>query len=85
MAFRIRIHPEAHSEWDSSIDWYNNQSQELGKIFDAASESTIRRILEKPELFPPYKKGFRKAGFAVFPYNIIYKIEGDYSYPISIA
>ena len=80
MAFRIRIHPEVNKEMSSGYDWYEIRSEGRGADFFDKVDDTIRRILERPKLFPAFEENLRKASVKGYPYNVFYFEEDEIIY-----
>jgi hypothetical protein len=79
------FHPDAESEFNKSIDYYNQCRQGLGYEFALEVHSTIDRILYFPEAWPIVKFEIRRCLTNRFPYGVIYSIEKEsFIYILSI-
>jgi hypothetical protein len=72
----IRYHPEASKEIDEAFEWYESQRSGLGLKFINEAETTIHRILNFPKLHPLVFKNLRRGILPIFPYGVIYSIDG---------
>jgi hypothetical protein len=72
--YSIIFHPDADTEFVESVDWYEVQSEGLGRRFFLSVSSAIKIIQTRPETFGYSRKPFREASVAFFPYIIVFKI-----------
>ncbi len=70
---KIVFHPDIASEIKASYNWYHEQAAGLGDDFLAELEAAYDAIMELPETWPKFQKGFRRFLLSRFPYSIIYK------------
>jgi hypothetical protein len=84
-----RFHPSSEIELAESIDFLNNEADELGFKLSDEVETVIRRILRNPELYAQsdFDISVRGASLNVFHYTIfyIYEKESESIYILSIA
>ena len=73
----LKYHSEASREIDEAFQWYEAQQSGLGLNFVTEAESSVLRLLSFPKLNPEISKGIRRAIMPVFPYGVIYSINGD--------
>ena len=68
------FHPDAVTEFNHAIEYYEGCLEGLG--FDFASEvhGTIDRILAHPEAWTEIENGVRRCLVPRFPYGILYSI-----------
>jgi len=78
------FHPEAEEEFQNAIDYYEEVQQGLG--FDYAIEifKTIERIISFPKAWPILEDDIRRCLTHRFPYGIIYSIEPEVIFILSI-
>jgi plasmid stabilization system protein ParE len=74
---KLKYHPEASKEIDEAYNWYEAQQADLGLNFINEAEASVLRLLSFPNLNPEISKGIRRAIMPIFPYGIIYSINGD--------
>jgi plasmid stabilization system protein ParE len=65
--------PEAELEFQQAVDFYENCEPGLGEAFYEEVQSTIRRILRFPTLWPQYTGRSRRCLCNRFPYSIVYR------------
>jgi plasmid stabilization system protein ParE len=75
----------AKIELENAIEWYELQSQGLGRRFAQAIDITVKRLLLYPEISPILVKEIRRAMVKGFPYGIIYSLKDEYIEIISVA
>ena len=76
---RVVSHPEADQELEAAALWYEERQSGLGDIFLDEFESTLARILNRPDRWRKIRGENRKLNFHRFPYAIVYSIHGDSS------
>lgn len=74
---KIVIHEEANREFLHSIEWYNQQQEELGDKFKEAVVGQTKAILKNPIWFLVEEGAIYKALVPRFPYKILYTISKD--------
>ena len=74
---KFNFHPDARFELIESVDFYEEQQEELGLKFLEEIYSTIQRIIEFPSAFPIFSNNTRKCITNRFPFAIIYQIRKD--------
>jgi len=77
MAYRIELHPAAETEFWEAVDWYDEQSANLGKAFANSFEQTVNAISQRPLSFPLEYGQKRKAVVPRFPYLVFFEIHSD--------
>ncbi len=78
----VTIRPEALEELLASARWYQQQRLGLGDELIDEAWSVLERIQAAPLLFGRYEyyrgaNDVRRAGFARFPYGVIYLVEAE--------
>lgn len=70
-------HPEIQEEIDQGVDFYFEKQLGIEDEFIDELKAAIRKLLEDPcfprQFDPPYRRIFTER----FPYQIIYRIDGD--------
>lgn len=72
------FHPEALYEFQESAIFYSSQQPGLGDRFIAAVQSAVDHIVSSPEAWRVIDGDVRRFLTKVFPYAVLYTIEGDY-------
>ena len=72
---KIRIHELAAKEFDDAIDWYDQQSEGLGKRFKRIVTKSIEKIRNNPEWYLKESDDLYKSYIPQFPYKILFTIE----------
>lgn len=72
---KIRIHELAAKEFDDAIDWYDKQSEGLGKRFKRIVTKSIEKIRNNPEWYLKESDDLYKSYIPKFPYKILFTIE----------
>lgn len=72
---KIRIHGLAAKEFDDAIDWYDQQSEGLGKRFKRIVTKSIEKIRNNPEWYLKESGDLYKSYIPQFPYKILFTIE----------
>lgn len=78
------LHPEAETEFNQAIEYYEELETGLG--YDLAIEiySTIQRIVAFPKAWPIIDSDIRRSLVNRFPYGILYSVENEVIYIIAI-
>jgi len=75
----------AEQELHESIEFYDQESKELGDRLIADFNTVIERLCRYPESGPRISRRLRVARLSDFPYNIIYRIDPDQILVIAVA
>lgn len=67
----------AEQELASAARYYAHISAALAERFVVEFDAAAARILERPKAWPPLSKGFRRCLLTDFPYQIVYKSDGE--------
>ena len=67
------IHPEAESEFAAAAEFYGEREEGLGESFSEEVFTTIDRVIEFPNSWPPYSYRTRRCLCNRFPYSVIYR------------
>ena len=79
-----RFHPDAESEFNDSMAYYDSQKEGLGMEFAEEIYATIQRILQFPLSWTQISKGCRRCITKRFPFGVIYSIKEDLIFIIAI-
>ena len=74
---KIVHEPPALQELAEATTYYAERSAGLAHYFVDDFDTTVARIVEFPHAWPPVGRGVRRCLFAHFPYQLIYRVEGD--------
>lgn len=74
---KIEFLPEAKTELNEAIEYYELQVKGLGATFKSVAKSTIKRIATFPEAWSVVRPDIRKCIMHKFPYNVLYSINND--------
>jgi len=80
----LRFHPEVSFEIKASYRWYQEQVDGLGEDFLKELESAYQAIVELPQTWPPFQKGFRRYFLSRFPFSVIYREKDNSIYVVSV-
>jgi plasmid stabilization system protein ParE len=72
---RFSFHPEAETEFNEAIDYYEDKDRGLGYDFAIEVYATLQRIAAFPKAWPTLKDEIRRALVKRFPYGVLYVIE----------
>ena len=75
---RYEFHPSALEEYREAALWYAQRDAQVAQKFVASVEEAIARIVEAPERWRVVDEDVRRCLTRVFPFGILYTIEGDF-------
>lgn len=81
---KLKFHPGVSSEIKASYLWYQEQAEGLGDAFIEELENSYQAIIEFPQIWPLFQKGFRRFQLARFPFSVIYKENNNTIYIVAI-
>ena len=81
---RVTFAEPARAEAREARRYYEAISPELARRFSAAFDRAVGRIEADPLLWPPLKGKVRRILFDRFPYALIYQVEGDLVYVLTV-
>jgi len=82
---KFRFHPAASAEYEADIRFYKKRQPGLQHRFVASVEEAIGRILEHPERWRMIEPDIRRCLTRIFPYSVIYSVQGETVFIIAIA
>lgn len=74
----------AQSEFDETIDYYEEQSSALGFEFAEEVEQALMRIEHYPEAWSPLSPRVRRCLVNRFPYGVIYQVRDEHVIVVAI-
>jgi len=80
----LRFHPGVSSEIKASYVWYQDQAEGLGDDFLNELESAYQAIIEFPQTWPFFEKGFRRFLLSRFPFSVIYRETDQSIYVVAV-
>ena len=72
MARQAEYHPEAKSEIQKAVNWYDDKVGGLGLEFLFEVKHTESKIIQAPEMWPTYEGDTRRYLLKRFPFAVIY-------------
>jgi plasmid stabilization system protein ParE len=79
------LHPEAIAEAREARLWYRERSLDAEERFRRELKRAIRAMQEAPETWPADEDGVRTCRLKVFPYSLLYALEGDACIIVAVA
>ncbi|MCI0702172.1 MAG: type II toxin-antitoxin system RelE/ParE family toxin [Planctomycetia bacterium] len=71
----VNFHPDAQTEYQAAIGWYQQRSQSAAQRFVAEVDRILAVIAAQPDRYGWYDNEFREAGLQRYPYSVIYRVE----------
>ncbi len=84
-ATNLEFHPEAEADAQGARQWYQQRSAIAARAFLSELTRSVESIVEVLQLYPAYLAGTRRYVFRKFPFNLIYRIDGDSIIVVAIA
>jgi toxin ParE1/3/4 len=82
----VLVHPQAKTELDETIAYYESKVAGLGLDFHASVERAIQKIQRNPRTWPPHTDArFRKYLLERFPYSVFYMERPEAIWIVAIA
>ena len=85
MKATLRYHPLAEKELIESAEFYEALESGLGSRFLDEIARAERFIVRNPEIWPDDDRGRRRQKVAVFPFNLIYRLENETVFVLAVA
>ena len=82
---RFFFHEHAETEFDRSVEYYEDCRLGLGIEFAQEIYATIDRILRYPKAWSPMSKNTRRCLVSRFPYGVIYQVKSNSVLIIAVA
>ncbi len=67
----------AYEDGAEAAFWYGQQGADLRDRFLNALKAAAMRVVASPEIYRCFKGDLRKCRFEVFPYVLVFRIQGD--------
>ncbi|HYK03925.1 MAG TPA: type II toxin-antitoxin system RelE/ParE family toxin [Thermoanaerobaculia bacterium] len=81
----LDFHPSTRRELLKHKKWYSERSPAAAARFEREIDHAITRIIEGPERYPLTRRGRRRFVMLEFPFDVIYRIDGDNIQVMAIA
>ena len=81
---RVELHPKADEEFAAQVEYYDKQQPGLGQRFYREVLGNLEWIVQNAEL-PRLRKSYRRVNLKVFPFYVVYVVEGDLAQAVAIA
>ena len=81
---KLVFHPDVSHEVKASYNWYQEKAEGLGEDFMNELELAYRAIIEFPQTWPKFQRGFRRFLLARFPFSVIYRKNGNLVYLVAV-
>ncbi len=81
---KLIFHPDISDEIKVAYEWYEAQAEGLGNNLLSELESSYEAIIELPETWPKFEKGFRRFLLSKFPFSVIYRSKGESIYVVAV-
>lgn len=77
MSVTVEWRDRAIREAQDAYDWYEAQSNGTGERFIAELDEHIAFIQRRPNGYPRWRSHYHKVTMVIFPYKVIYRVDGD--------
>ena len=77
MSYKYILHESAQEDYESSLGWYLERSEQATERFIAAMDASLQLICEHPKRWSNKYKSYYELGLKGYPFTIIYTIEED--------
>ena len=82
--YKLAFHPDVSREIRESYNWYQEKAEGLGEDFMNELETAYRAIIELPETWLKFQRGFRRFLLSKFPFSVIYRKNGNLIYIVAV-
>ncbi|MDH3504408.1 MAG: type II toxin-antitoxin system RelE/ParE family toxin [Nitrospirota bacterium] len=82
---KVRFYKAAQIEFDSAVEYYENQLSGLGVRYRHEVLESLERIKLFPDAYSPISKRTRRCLVCKFPYGILYKATSDEIIVVAVA
>lgn len=83
-AYPLTFHPDTSEEVSAAYHWYEEQAKGLGDDWITELEIAYQAIIQMPETWPPFQKGFRRFLLTRFPFSVIYRVHRQRIYVVAV-
>lgn len=81
----LRTLAEAEREVAEAVRHYKDKAPDTAEQFIRAYDVAIQRMISFPEAWPPAGRGLRRCLLSRFPYQIVYRVDGQSILIIAVA
>lgn len=81
---QLAFHPDVKYEIADAYKWYQQQAKGLGDSYITELELAFQTIVEMPDTWPKFKKGFRRYILSSFPFAVIYNQSSNIIYVVAV-
>lgn len=81
----VEFHPEAQDEFISAAQFYEHETEGLGREFIATVQRAYERLSESPASGAPFGRKLRRLLVPTFPYGLLYRVEPERIYIIAVT
>lgn len=81
---KYTFHPDAESEFEEAINYYEERQNGLGYDFSIEVYSAIKRIINNPKAWVILEEDIRRCMTKRFPYGIIYSKQDNEFYILAV-
>ena len=81
---QLIFHPDVATEIGASYAWYQEQANGLGDDYLAELEASFQAIIELPDTWPNFQKGYRRFLLSKFPFSVIYRANNNAIYVVAV-
>ncbi len=81
---KLSFHPDVSCEIKASYNWYQEKAEGLGQDYINELELAYQAIIEFPQTWPKFQKGFRRFLLSRFPFSVIYRKNGHSLYVVAV-
>ena len=74
---KLRVLDAAEREVSDAFDYYESQSEGLGRRMTSEIRDALSGILDFPEAHPIVDPTHRKRNLKKFPYGVVFRIDGE--------
>ena len=83
---QLEFHPHAHLDANEALTYYLARSQRAAEGFVRELDRALDSIAKNPQHFGRFTEDdFRACTVTRYPYQVVFRIEGDILYVIAIA
>jgi hypothetical protein len=82
---RFYFHEYAETEFDRTVEYYEDISYGLGIEFAQEVYATIDRIIQYPDAWSPLSRNTRRCLVNRFPFGVIYQVKSGFVSIIAVA
>jgi plasmid stabilization system protein ParE len=82
---KTRFYREATAKLEEALDWYSARSATAEARFAAAVDDALESIAKSPGRFVKLSRRHRACRVIGFPYQIIYRFEGNVMVVVAVA